>query len=147
MHVSGGVDPVKLQIRNNTHIRLILDPHRWILLLVYNRNFNLPRRSSYPNPIAITNTNSSITYYVQRHKCQLWNTNMIIAWERDYTHVRTEQGITIQNTTKIQYVLIYVLYTIHEMARFGIQGAIQYTQDTAPACGKYRGISVIRIGT
>ena len=26
------------------------------------------------------------------------------------------------------YVLIYVLYTIHEMARFGIQGAIQYTQ-------------------
>jgi len=70
MHVSGGVDPVKLQIRNNTHIRLILDPHRWILLLVYNRNFNLPRRSSYPNPIAITNT-SSITYYVQRHKCQL----------------------------------------------------------------------------
>ena len=25
------------------------------------------------------------------------------------------------------YVLIYVLYTIHEMARFGIQGAIQYT--------------------
>ena len=24
------------------------------------------------------------------------------------------------------YVLIYVLYTIHEMARFGIQGAIQY---------------------
>ena len=45
------------------------------------------------------------------------------------------------------YVLIYVLYTIHEMARFGIQEAIQYTQDTAPACGKYRGISVIRIGT
>jgi hypothetical protein len=35
--------------------------------------------------------------------------------------------LTIQNTYYTYLYCLYVLYTIHEMARFGIQGAIQYT--------------------